>query len=106
MILLADLIDRYSSDLLSTHGDQLLPSHHQALRAMRRCRNQHRKVMVMECHDCHHHLAVPHSCGHRSCPHCQQHECPQWLDRQKGKLLQVPYFMVTFTIRAQLRSLI
>ena len=68
MILLADLIDRYSSDLLSSHGFQLLPSHHQALRAMRRCRNQHSKVMLMECHDCQHQTALPHSCGHRSCP--------------------------------------
>jgi hypothetical protein len=106
MILLADVIDRYSNDLLSAHGDQMLPSHHQALRAMRRCRNQHSKVMVMECHGCHHQVAMPHSCGHRSCPHCQQHECQQWLDRQKGKLLKASYFMVTFTIPAQLRSLI
>ena len=106
MILLADLIDRYSSDLLSSHGDQLLPSHHQALRAMRRCRNQHSKVMLMECHDCHHQTALPHSCGHRSCPHCQQHECQQWLERQRAKLLQVSYFMVTFTLPAQLRGMV
>ena len=106
MILLADLISRSSSDLLSTHGDQLLPSHHKALQAMRRCRNQHSKVMVLECHGCHHQAAIPHSWGRRSCPHCQQHECDQWLDRQKGKLLQVSYFMETFKTPAQLRSLI
>jgi integrase len=26
-----------------------------------------------------------HSCGHRSCPHCQHHEGQQWLERQWGK---------------------
>jgi hypothetical protein len=105
MILLADLIERYSSDLLNSRGDQLLPSHHQALRAMRRCRNQYSKVMLLQCQDCQQQLALPHSCGHRSCPHCQQHESQQWLERQRAKLLQVSYFMVTFTIPAQLRGL-
>ena len=94
MILLADLIERYSSDLLSSRGDQLLPSHQQALRAMRRCRNQHSKVMVLACHDCHHQVSLPHSCGHRSCPHCQQHESQHWLERQRAKLLQVSYFKI------------
>ena len=105
MILLADLIDRYSSDLQQLHGNQLLPGHHQALQAMRRCRNQHSRVMVLECHGCHHQVSLPHSCGHRSCPHCQHHQSQQWLERQKAKLLAVDYFMVTFTVPAQLRGL-
>ena len=105
MILLAGLIDRYSSDLQQRHGHQLLPGHHQALQAMRRCRNQHSRVMVLECHGCHHQVTLPHSCGHRSCPHCQHHQSQQWLERQKAKLLAVDYFMVTFTVPAQLRGL-
>ena len=48
MILLADLIDRYSSDLERNHRHELLPSHYRALQAMRRCRNQHSPVMVLE----------------------------------------------------------
>jgi putative transposase/transposase-like zinc-binding protein len=47
----------------------------------------------------------PLSCGHRHCPQCQNHEVNQWLDRQKQKLLPVDYFMVTFTLPAQLREL-
>lgn len=105
MILLADLIDRYSSDLERNHRHELLPSHYRALQAMRRCRNQHSPVMVLECTGCQHQAILPHSCGHRSCPHCQQHESQQWLQRQKAKLLPVDYFMVTFTVPAQLRGL-
>jgi hypothetical protein len=105
MILLADLIDRYRSELEQHHGHQLLPSHHRALQAMRRCRNQHSRVMVLECNGGHHQVSLPHSCGHRSCPHCQHHESQQWLERQKAKLLAVDYFMVTFTVPTQLRGL-
>jgi hypothetical protein len=61
--------------------------------------------MVLECHGCHHQVSLPQSCGHRSCPHCQHHESQQWLERQKAKLLEVDYFMVTFTVPAQLRGL-
>ena len=59
MILLADLIDRYSSDLEQRHGQQLLPGHHRALQAMRFCRNQHSRVMVLECNGCHHQVNLP-----------------------------------------------
>jgi hypothetical protein len=103
MILLADLIDRYSSDLEHHHSHELLPGHYRALQAMRRCRNQHSRVMILHCKSCGHQSTVPHSCGHRSCPHCQQHESQQWLERQKAKLLPVDYYMVTFTVPSQLR---
>jgi hypothetical protein len=44
------------------------------------------------------------SCGHRSCPKCQNHEASQWIDRQLGKLLPVPYYLVTFTLPYELKS--
>lgn len=45
------------------------------------------------------------SCGHRSCPKCQNHEASRWIDRQQAKLLPASYFMVTFTLPYELRSL-
>ncbi|PCI66125.1 MAG: hypothetical protein COB26_11605 [Piscirickettsiaceae bacterium] len=45
------------------------------------------------------------SCGHRSCPHCQNHESQQWIERQCQKQLPVNYFMITFTLPAELRPL-
>lgn len=105
MILLADLVDHYRNELERLHGHELLPSHHNALNAIRRCRNQYSAVMLLECTDCHQNVILPHSCGHRSCPHCQQHESQEWLKRQRSKLLPVRYFLITFTMPAQLRSL-
>jgi hypothetical protein len=105
MILLADLVARYAGDLEQRHGHDLLPGHYQALQSFRHCRNQNSRVMVLECHGCQHQVRLPHSCGHRSCPHCQHHESQRWLERQKAKLLNVNYFMITITVPVQLRSL-
>ncbi len=49
--------------------------------------------------------SVPHSCGHRACPHCQPHEGQVWLQRQLKSLVPATYFMVTFTLPAELRRL-
>lgn len=45
------------------------------------------------------------ACGHRSRPRCQNHQATTWLARQQGKLLPLPYFLVTFTLPRQLRAL-
>jgi hypothetical protein len=50
-------------------------------------------------------MLQPRSCGHRSCPQCQNHETSLWLDRQQKKLLPVEYFMATFTLPYELRFL-
>lgn len=104
MILLSQLIDRYQQELEAIHGHAMLPSHHHALRAMRRCRREGSDQMVLECKPCAHIIRVPHSCGHRSCPHCQHHDSQQWIESKTSKLLPVPYFMITFTVPAQFRS--
>jgi hypothetical protein len=105
MILLSELVDRYRGELERLHSHELLPGHHQALNAIRSCRNQYSPVMLLECEDCHRRINLPHSCGHRSCPHCQHHESQQWLERQRAKLLPVHYYLVTFTVPYELREL-
>jgi hypothetical protein len=105
MITLSHLIERYQPELERLHGEQLLPSHRQALRAMRRCRRQASEKMLLECQPCGTTMQIPHSCGHRSCPHCQHHDSQQWIERQTAKLLPVLYFLVTFTIPAEMRPL-
>jgi hypothetical protein len=61
--------------------------------------------MEVSCQHCHHHTLIPHSCGHRNCPHCQSHESQQWIERQLNKQVPADYFLLTFTLPAQLRSL-
>jgi len=82
-----------------------LPSHLNALAAMADCRTSASPMMLAQCTDCDHRLLVPHSCGHRSCPHCQHHESQQWLERQLNKLVPGQYFLVTFTLPAAFRAL-
>ncbi len=102
---LSTIIHQYRGELEQRHGDRLLPGHHRAMDAMLRCRTPQSGQVRWECHDCHRHRDHPLSCGHRSCPRCQNQEATRWLERQRAKLLPVDYFMVTFTLPAQLRAL-
>jgi hypothetical protein len=61
--------------------------------------------MELACDGCEEQSFLPHSCGHRSCPHCQAHESQHWIDQQLQKLVPGNYFMVTFTLPAQFRAL-
>jgi hypothetical protein len=83
----------------------LTPEQHHAVRAIQQCRTADCGQMRLYCQGCAHHQGAFHSCGHRSCPRCQHHDTAQWLQRQQHKLLPVKYFMVTFTVPAQLRTL-
>jgi hypothetical protein len=105
MILLSRLIGEFVGDLRAHYGGRLLPGHERALTAMQACRTEHSPVLVVRCAACGQCETLPHSCGHRSCPHCQHHEGQQWLERQRAKLLPVDYYMVTFTLPRQLRPL-
>jgi hypothetical protein len=61
--------------------------------------------MLAQCSECDHQVLVPHSCGHRHCPHCQHHESQQWLERQLQKPGPADDFLVTFTLPEEFRSL-
>ncbi len=90
----------------SNHAGSAIP-HRRALEALEYCRHQHGTHMLAQCPEkqCRHVLYIPHSCGHRFCPHCQSHESQQWIDNQRAKLLSAPYYLVTFTLPRPLRDL-
>ena len=46
-----------------------------------------------------------HSCNHRSCPQCGREQTMQWVQRELGRRVGAPYFMVTFTLPQELREL-
>lgn len=102
---LKSIIQQYKPAFIEQYGDRVLPGQWQALNAMQRCRTPGSGELSVHCRHCDQTQWVPLSCGHRSCPVCQNHEVSQWLDRQQKKLLPVEYFMVTFTLPAQLRAL-
>ena len=102
---LASILHQYHHALQAKYGSQLLPSHLRAIQAIRQCRTPEVGELFVQCPDCGHATWRPRSCGHRSCPQCQNHEASVWLDRQQAKLLPVEYFLVTFTLPYELRSL-
>ena len=105
MTTLASVIEQFEGDFLSQYKDRLRPNQISALHAMKCCRTQLSPVMQLNCADCDYLTFVPHSCGHRNCPHCQHHESQQWIERQVARQVPADYFMNTFTLPAQLRPL-
>lgn len=105
MIRLAAIINTFEDRFMAQYSSSMLPSHRKALSAMKICRSNQSPKMLVSCSECDQQRYLPHSCGHRNCPHCQAHESQQWLERQLKKQVPAEYFLVTFTLPAQLRDL-
>ncbi len=99
------IVKRFHDPFIVQYKNQLLPGHLSALRAILRCRTPDSGELHVRCTECGQTEWRPLSCGHRSCPQCQNHEASKWLERQQTKLLPVPYFMTTFTLPFELRPL-
>jgi hypothetical protein len=96
-----DYLDRFKAQHRhATSADQW-----SALNAILGCRTAQYGQVHLSCSACPWESRCYQSCGHRSCNRCQNHNTTQWLDRQITKLLPVEYFMVTFTLPYELRSL-
>ena len=107
MILLSTLINQFESKLQRQYKTRLLPSHKKALMRMKFCRTMFSPQMLVRCtsEDCSHHSTIAHSCGHRSCPHCQSHESQQWIENQLNKQVRAKYYFITFTLPRQFRRI-
>ena len=107
MILLSTVINTFEDKFLARYNRTILPSHRKALQVMKNCRTEASPHMLAQCtdHDCRQYSFIPHSCGHRNCPHCQSHEGQQWIHNQLGKQLPAEYYLITFTLPYQLRDL-
>jgi hypothetical protein len=76
-----------------------------AVWAITRCRTAEMGGHLHACGKCGKREFHFHSCNHRSCPQCGKSATAQWVDRQLAKRVGAPYFMVTFTLPAELRKL-
>ncbi|WPL10467.1 Putative transposase [Thiorhodovibrio litoralis] len=106
MILLSSIIRTFESEYLQQDAERILPSQRLALDVLKNCRTSASPRMQAQCNACGQTEFIPHSCGHRACPHCQHHESQQWLERQLAKQVPATYFLLTFTVPEQLRSLV
>lgn len=104
MSALAQLLRTHQSALIERFGDKMRPEHHRAMQAILRCHTPECGVLESNCAGCGFDCTHCHSCGHRSCPQCQQLAQQTWRDRQRQKRLPVTYYMVTFTLPAELRG--
>lgn len=102
---LASIFERYRARFLQRHGARLTPDQWSAFNAITGCRTGQYGSLVLACGNCPHQGTRYCSCGHRACNRCQQHSAQQWLARQEQKLLPVDYYMATFTLPFELRSL-
>lgn len=102
---MATLFRQYQQPFETKYADRILPSHRRAIAAIIRCRTPEAGTIHSHCTSCDKSEWHACSCGHRSCPQCQNHEVSCWLDRQREKLLPIDYFLLTFTLPAELRSL-
>jgi hypothetical protein len=105
MIRLGSVIAEFEADFLAQFRHRLSFDQLQALSAMRDCRSPASPMMQVQCARLRSPKLVPHSCGHRLCPHCQHHESQQWLERQMQRLVPADYFLLTFTLPAEWRGL-
>jgi predicted RNA-binding Zn-ribbon protein involved in translation (DUF1610 family) len=102
---LADIFRCYGPAYRQKYADRLLPSHRQAMRAIEQCRTPALGGQVYICPNCGEVRYRYHSCRNRHCPKCQNQRTQEWLQAQQDLLLPVPYFLLTFTLPAQLRPL-
>jgi hypothetical protein len=99
------------ADILRAAGPELcarlavLPSQKRALQAIQQCRTAALGGQVYGCMDCGKLQYSYHSCGNRHCPKCHGQRTERWLQKQRGRLLPCPYFLLTFTLPSELRAL-
>lgn len=105
MILLSSVIETFGDKFHARYSSRLLPGHKRAIGAMRRCRTDASRQMLVSCRDCCASTLIPHSCGHRLCPHCQHFESQRWLDNQLQRRVPSEYFLLTFTVPREYRRL-
>ena len=82
----------------------ITPQQRHVMRAIERCRTADLGGQVFTCPACHTTRYSYHSCRNRHCPTCQHEAGQTWLANQQDCLLPVPYFLITFTIPAELRD--
>jgi hypothetical protein len=85
--------------------EQKFRAHRRAVAAVFSCRTAALGGQLYRC-DCGQEHYAYHSCNHRACPQCGHADATEWLNRQKRRLLPVPYYLITFTVPAQLRQVI
>ena len=75
-----------------------------AIWAITHCRTAALGGRAFVCNACHQVHFAYHSCNHKACPQCGALATRRWVAREVHKLINAPYFLVTFTLPSELRG--
>jgi hypothetical protein len=103
MATMADIMRSYGQAYIAKYENDILPSHRRTINDIIRCRTKALGGHVYECPDHHEFDYKYHSCMNRHCPQCQNDQATQWLSNEQQRLINVPYFLVGFTLPEELR---
>jgi len=105
MLEVADIVRLHGNEFRAKFGSQLTGVQKKALRDIQNCRTPFFGGHVHQCDRCARKIYSYHSCRHRSCPKCHRNQTDCWIAEQHQRLLPCPYYLITFTLPAQLRAL-
>jgi hypothetical protein len=91
-----DVLRRFLPSFLA-NAPPLCPAQWRAIWAITHCRTPVMGGHLYACDKCGRREFSYHSCNHRSCPQCGRGATAEWVQRELGKRIGAPYFMVTFT---------
>jgi hypothetical protein len=105
MTTLADVLRMHGQEYLERYQHNMLPSHKKVMRDILLCKSGYLGWHEWYCPNCRKTHYLNNSCRNRHCPQCQKDKTQNWVNIQQEKLLPVEYFLFTFTIPQQLRTL-
>ena len=105
MLEVAEIVRLHSEAYLRQFGSSLSSFQKRALRDISACRTPLLGGHVYQCGHCQEKIFSYHSCRNRSCPKCHQAQTERWIEKRRGRLPACSYFLVTFTLPAELRPL-
>jgi len=102
--ILAGVVRRFLPKYRETH--HLSRQQRKAVRAIMDCRTPALGAHEYHCEECGKTHVLYHGCRNRHCPQCEGAKTGEWLEKQRGKLLPIPYYHAVFTVASELRTLI
>ena len=100
-----EALHRFLPAHLRQHFPAMTDAQKRAVWAINNCRTAQLGGHLHVCAPCKNREFHYHSCNHRNCPQCGKNNTAQWVNNQLNKRIGAPYFMVTFTLPAELRKL-
>jgi hypothetical protein len=101
----AEIVRLHGEAYLRQYAGSLSSVQKRALRDISACRTPLLGGHVYQCGHCQEKIFSYHSCRNRSCPKCAQAQTELWIEKQRGRLPACSYFLLTFTLPAELRPL-